>query len=334
MILDKSITGIPQEMWNDLSNFIINGRVVNDLLLNRKLVKETLKVPNPKWTGRYLTQTKYVWKDGFVSSSNQIHSPSYLLNLVSMYINDYGYVVTGKNDNGHWQLYRSEISWQLPDGTTHTENEKLITIVVDGMDVMFDDVENKNQWSFNWIVNGKTTVLEYDVSEIADIMKVSEDTVLQMQNDFFHGDYYEEQDKYITNIFPSLEWDGNLLRGTFFVNEKEWNTFNYSQLRTCYGTAQGDFRISWTLYNGCERPDNAIDADSTGNFGECWKSGYLTKENPESFVLDINSLADIDYTTNAHIKFTVHFLPLTGKEFRLEIYANLKTKKISLSPFA
>ncbi len=97
MILDKSITGIPQEMWNDLSKFVINGRVINDLLLNRKLVKETLKVPNPRWTGRYLTQTKYVWKDGFVSSSNQVYSPSYLLNLVSMYINDYGYVVTGKN---------------------------------------------------------------------------------------------------------------------------------------------------------------------------------------------------------------------------------------------
>jgi len=261
MILDKSITGIPQEMWNDLSKFVINGRVINDLLLNRKLVKETLKVPNPRWTGRYLTQTKYVWKDGFVSSSNQVYSPSYLLNLVSMYINDYGYVVTGKNENGHWQLYKSEVSWKLPDGTTHTENEKLITIVVDDTYVVFDDLENKNQWSFNWIVNGKTTVLEYDVSEIAEIMKVSEDTVLEMQNDFFHGDYKDE-DTHITNIFPSLEWDGNLLRGTFFVNEKEWNTFNYSQLRTCYGTSQGDFRISWTLYNGCERPANAIDADS------------------------------------------------------------------------
>jgi len=60
----------------------------------------------------------------------------------------------------------------------------------------------------------------------------------------------------------------------------------------------------------------------------------LTKENAESFILDVDSLADVDYSKPAHIKFTVHFLPLTGKEFRLEAYANLNTKKISLTPFA
>jgi hypothetical protein len=333
MILDKSITGIPTQMWDELKYFVLDGRNVNELRLNRQLVKETLKVPNPKWAGRYLTQTKYVWKDGFLPTSNFVFSPSYLLNLVSMYVNDFGYVVTGKNENGHWQLYRSELSWQLPDGTTHTESEKLITIVIDGTDVMFDDFENKNQWSFDWIVNGKKTILTYDVSEIADIMKVNEDTVLAFQNDYFTGEF-KTPDTHITNIFPALEWDGNLLKGSFFVNETEWSAFNYSQLRTCYGTAQGDFRITWTLYNGCDRPANAIDADSMGNFGECWKSAYLTKENADSFVLDVDSLADVDYSKPAHIKFTIHFLPLTGKEFRLEAYANLNTKKISLTPFA
>ena len=331
MEFNKESTGIPPEMWDELKNFVIDRRTVNDLKLDRKLVKETLKVPNPRWAGRYLTQTKYVWKDGFMPSTTYVGTPSYLLNLVSMYINDYGYVVTGQDESGHWQLYRSEISWQLPDGTTHTESEKLVTIVRDGASVMFDDFENKNQWTFNWVVNGKTTVLEYDVAEIAEIMGVNEDTVLQMQNDYFDGEI-KDSETHITNIFPHLEFDGDILRGTFFVNEKEWNTFNYSQLRTCYGTSQGDFRTTWTLYNGCERPEYAIDADSTGNFGECWKSAYMSKENLYAFEVDINSFVDVDYSKPARVKFTVHFLPLTGKEFRLEIYANLITKEISLSP--
>jgi hypothetical protein len=88
------------------------------------------------------------------------------------------------------------------------------------------------------------------------------------------------------------------------------------------------------LYNGCDRPDDAIDADSTGNFGECWKSAYLTKDNANAFEFDVLSFPTVDYSKPAHIKFTVHFLPLTGKEFRLEAYANLNTKKISLTPFA
>jgi hypothetical protein len=144
-------------------------------------------------------------------------------------------------------------------------------------------------------------------------------------------DYFEcelrDPANYLTSIFPRWSEDGTEF-GTYINCQLANSDLKLSSLINEAGGRYGDYDIVMSARNSCEVPADHKDAESTGNFGECFAKWYETEEEAKEFTFDY------DFEKPSAVKaFSVEWArpgtgQVNGHYNRYSAYFDLKTNKV------
>lgn len=139
---------------------------------------------------------------------------------------------------------------------------------------------------------------------------------------------------YVTSIFGLIDKTGDVYTNSTLINGQHYKSISYQSLKTPWGNPLGELNFSWVVYNDCAIPAvKPTDANSTGNFGECFRKMYNSTD-PKSLSVTIipgtayavnNSTGTITYDSNkpAAVQLVVHRNPMPEKNTEQEGYWSL-----------
>ncbi|NCX94119.1 MAG: hypothetical protein EBX40_05545 [Gammaproteobacteria bacterium] len=330
---------LPQELFDAVKNVVLTTRstggysvkpryervsaaewsnrqkAYKDALLAARLAGQPItSIPRP---------SAYEWTNYWTPFRKSEPFGMLLLNYVHDIVHSMGFEYKGKDENGKFVFEYFAESWLDGNGREYTNFVDTIRIYKNAASTWFVE-QFDNQTEQLYEVQGIWTIFSRD--HIAQQAGVSVDTVNTNELDYMYGTE-RDPSTFLCSIFPRWSEDGTDF-GTYINCQLANSDVKLSSLINEAGGRYGDYDIRMAALNSCEVPADHKDAESIGNFGECYGKWYETEEEAKAFTFDY------DISKPVAVKsFSIEWArpgtgAVNGHYNRYSAYFDLKSNKV------
>jgi hypothetical protein len=284
------------------------------LLAARLSGKPTSSVPRP---------SAYEWKNYWTPTRKSEPFGMLLLNYVHDLVHSMGFEYKGKDADDKFVFEYTADTWLDANGREYTNFVDTIKIYKNNANTWYvEQTDNQNEQLYE--VQGIWTVFSRE--QISQQSGWPIETVNSNELDYMYGTE-RDPSTHLCSIFPRWSEDGTEF-GTYLNCKLANSDLKLSSLINEAGGRYGDYDIRMAALNSCEVPVDHKDAESTGNFGECFGQWFETEEDAKSFTFDY------DFSKPVAVKsFSVEWArpgtgQVNGHYNRYSAYFDLKSNKV------
>jgi hypothetical protein len=310
-VLNSELLGLPTEVIESAKTTVFTASTSNFFEILPTTTTKIVKGVKTVTTGYSMRLKK---QNGSATA--------YGLNLVYSYAHDYGCPYSGQNDTAFVFSSPDQNAYLTTNGNVHR-----FTVIS-----KVDD-DRKYLVGHKWITFTRNQVdsicrkaLKYDINTLEEKCKM-----------VFTG-YSANPSTHVTSIIGCIVKNGDTYENHTLINGQLYTTLNYQNLITPWGGKLGELQFSWVVYNDCPIPAvKPTDANSTGNFGECFRRMYSTFQTQSKSItitagssFSANAQGNITYDSskdNIFVQLVPHRNPMPEKNTQQEGFWNIKENR-------